>query len=800
MLRGWPKWFMLGFRKNEEQTWRSAVRILLAILSVVLLAGQGYGEPLVLADKGQAKATIVVAADAPDKVKAVAQELQHYLEKISGAKPAVASEADNPQGTLVFVGPGKAAAAMGVAIPSGLTSARREEGFVIACDGVRLLLAGNDTPPYHGTEYAVYDFLRSLGVRWFMPGEAGEVVPHLETIAVEPKQITEKPDFVMRNWWLHTPEALIGPEKLWRLHNKMNPDALFAVPGDSTVRNVVPPEEMVKEKPELFALKENGTRDPHLPNLTNPESVQYAAEVIKKRFREHPEETSYGFAPDDGLPRDFNPETVKLNRGFTELGQRPGVRGEVSISEEWFTFVNAVAAEVHKEFPDAYIATNGYANRDFPPQGVQPDEKLVVMFAAIWSCTLHAYDDSHCWQKVRQGEMLEQWCRLSKNVWIYGYAYNMLVSGLTPLPEFTKLRRDFPLMKKWGVMGFFDETRNVWAEPGIASKYLKAQLEWNADADVDAILDDFFAKWYGAAAGPAGAFWRDLDEAFTNTPVHGHEDRILPEIYTPALLAKLEADVAEAERVADSDAAKAHVRADRLTMNHLREYVAMNAADAAADYAGAASHADAMLAIRKDLMALDPFYINADESGYDAGVWYWKITDRAKFYREQAAKLSGASGDAVAVFPETAQFRTDPNDEGLFARWYLPETEVYGRHPILTTHPYYVQGYDDPQGHTYTGSLWYWLSADVPESARGRKVMLYAPVVVTEAWVWVNGQYVGHRPYVESYTRPAPLEFDVTAALKPGERNTVAVRVSTSLSMSQAAEGFQGRAFLYAPK
>ena len=73
------------------------------------------------------------------------------------------------------------------------------------------------------------------------------------------------------------------------------------------------------------------------------------------------------------------------------------------------------------------------------------------MFAAIWSCTLHAYDDDHCWQKVRQGRMLKDWCEMCKNVWIYGYNYQMLVSGLTPLPETRKLRRDFPLMKKWGL-------------------------------------------------------------------------------------------------------------------------------------------------------------------------------------------------------------------------------------------------------------------------------------------------------------------------------------------------------------
>ena len=177
----------------------------------------------------------------------------------------------------------------------------------------------------------------------------------------------------------------------------------------------------------------------------------------------------------------------------------------MSVSEEWIEFVNAVAREVKKEFPDRIISTNGYANRNLPPQGVAIDPNLSIMFAAIWSDTLHAYDDPKSWQMVRQGQMLRRWCELSDKVWVYGYNHTMLATALTPLPITRKLARDLPLMKKWGVVGFNDEARNQWAESGITTKYLRARLEWNAGADVKAMLDDFFARWYGPAAGPGAA-------------------------------------------------------------------------------------------------------------------------------------------------------------------------------------------------------------------------------------------------------------------------------------------------------
>lgn len=776
------------------------MRTRLLALMFCLLTSAAQAKDLTLVAAGQPRATIVIAADAGAKVKTAAGDLQVYIEKMSGAKLPLATDADSPAGALILVGKSKAAAALRVAIPAGLTSSRREEGFVIACRGDRLLLAGNDEGPYHGTEYAVYEFLNRLGVRWFMPGDYGEVVPKQATIAFPEGQWREKPDFVMRNWWLHAQPEMATQERTWKIRNKMNPDNLFATPGDSSARNLMPQATYYKEHPDWYAMNADGTRNPFLPCLSNPNAVLASANTIKEYFRKNPDANSYGFAPDDGLPRDYDPETVKRNQGFVELGGRPGVPGEVSTSEEWMTFVSNVAAEVHKEFPDAYIATNGYANRDIPPQGVKLDDHLVLMFAAIWSCTLHAYDDDHCWMKERQGQMLKRWCEQCKNVWIYGYNYQMLVSGLTPLPETRKLRRDFPLMKKWGVMGFLDETRNVWAECGIASRYLRARLEWNANANVDALLDDFYAKWYGAAAKPMRAYYDALEDAIEKTPMHGHEDRVLPPVYTPELLKTLKAQVALAEQAADSDAAKTHVRADRLITDHLEAYMAMWAAEFAGNFAEAARQAGRMLELRGQLHAIDKFYIWPDEKGYHTGIWYWGAEARQKYYQSLADLTSGKTGTLVALCPEQALFRTDPKEEGLFAGWYAPAAGDAGWKPVLTTKPFYCQGYEDAQGYPYTGYAWYRMKVNVPASARGKKVMLYAPVVETEGWCWVNGQYVGHRSYHEAYERPLQMELDVTKAIKPGAVNEIAIRINTSLAPAQSAAGLASRVFLYSPK
>jgi len=104
------------------------------------------------------------------------------------------------------------------------------------------------------------------------------------------------------------------------------------------------------------------------------------------------------------------------------------------------------------------------------------------------------------------------------------------------------------------------------------------------------------------------------------------------------------------------------------------------------------------------------------------------------------------------------------------------------------------------QGFPYQGAMWYRFNVKVPASAAGKKVNLYAFAAETEAWVWVNGQLMGHRPYIEAYIRPNAIDMDVTGALVPGKMNSVVVRLHTNYQPAQMAAGLVSRLFLYAPK
>ncbi|MCK4323923.1 MAG: hypothetical protein KAW89_05285, partial [Armatimonadetes bacterium] len=207
---------------------------------------------------GAPQATIVIAAEANDKVKTAAEDLQTYIEKMSGARLPLVTDQEDPDGPLILVGGSRLTRAMEVKIPSGLTPARREEGFVIDCRDDRLLLAGNDEWPYHGTQYAVYDFLNRLGVRWFMPGEYGEVIPQRKTITVGELNISEQPSFVNRAYWLCTWLTVSKEEgtenRRWMIRNKMSEYGMFGYGTDGSLGLLVPRSRYYETHPEYYAM------------------------------------------------------------------------------------------------------------------------------------------------------------------------------------------------------------------------------------------------------------------------------------------------------------------------------------------------------------------------------------------------------------------------------------------------------------------------------------------------------------------------------------------------------------------
>jgi hypothetical protein len=784
--------------RTEERMTMNLTRVPVAALSALFLAGsvaQAAGG-LVLVKDGQPTAAIVIAAKPSENAQVAAEEFQRCIEKMSGARlPIVSDKQAAGPGALVLIGRSRLTDGMrGLKIPSGVTKNLREEGFAIYCRGNRLVLAGNDAEPYYGTRYAVSDVLNRLGMRWFLPGDYGEVAPKAATIEVPEMSVVERPSFPMRNFWTHSEGTMDAERDLWKVRNKMNPriQQWFGVPGDGSVNNYLPKDQF-DAHPEMFAMSRDGGREKSTPCMTNPDMINSMIERVKADARAGRRVSA--FAPEDGVPRCFCPNCRKVNWALDGYGSNDrDPEAEASTSQEWFYFVNRILEGVNKEFPDHLIATNGYSNREIAPQlpDFNKSKNLVVMFANICACTIHAYDDPRCWQMERQAEMLKQWTRICDKVWIYSYNYTMLVGKGTITPMVHRIRRNIPLLKEYGLIGFLDQDEADMSLTGIPTHIVRAALEWNTKADVEAVLDDFFAKWFGAAAKPVRAYYDALEEAFNNAPQHGHEDVILPAIYTPELMAALDQAITGAERLTNSDTEKLHVRAERLSYDHLRAYVALEKAKQECNYAEAARQVERMLVLKDQLHAITPFY------GWSPYPVYGAAWERDRM-RRLDGKVSGSEGTLIAMLPVEAKFRTDPFDDGRYNRWDDPLLDDSNWRTLATTTGWENQGLMNANGHPYRGVAYYRLKVDLPADAAGKSVWIFIPAADNEVWVWVNGRYAGHRPYMRPWSRPQEAEMDISRLIEPGKTNQVAVRVLCNFDVF-GANGIYERMFIYAKK
>ena len=774
--------------------------------------------PLTIVENGQPRATIIVAQNdsrAPDAAKA----LQKYIEKMSGATLDIIEEGAEPSQKIgIYVGHTQRATEKGIKIPSGHDASVRddafnEEGYILKTKDTDISVGGNSDGPYIGVQYGAYALLDKLGCRFYFPGDWGEVIPEKKTITIPDLDVTSSPDFTMRGigmnpGWVPVSDTERAAYGEWC--KKVGLDAgggKYPNVGDGFLGILLPPRDYFEEHPEWYGMNKKGEREVPTEGdilhhsmlcMSNPEVFDQVLKNLKTAFAEKHYESGpnvhrispngLGISPPDGSPYCYCEECDATSQKFEYNNYVYGPQ----MSEEYYDF----AARLADEFPDKYVATMAYSLRELPPQGVTLRRNMTVLYAPISCCALHNVTHKNCWRRQEFLEIMRQYVRQTPHVYLYDYNPNFLTGLFVPEPQTANKIANIPVYKKVGLKGYRAEGRKAFMQTWTGY-YMLGKLLWDADADAEALKDDFYMTFFGPKAGPHIRAWWDAIEAELHAAtIHVHEDFLVNGVYTVSFTDSIQRHIKAARKAETTPAQKERVEAVALIADNLRAYAAMEAAAMDVDYEEAARQGQRMVDAQAELHEIYSFFIEKTFPNNETPPPFLPRARRDE-YKRLFSMCNGEKGTKVADLPLEMAFVRDEFNEGVVGEWYAPDFDD-SHWGTMNTHLTW-EAQEAPisdRGHHHDGIGWYRGTFKVPKKFKGKPISFHAGGALNECWVWVNGEYVHHEPHKVWWWWNHKFDTDITDAVKPGEVNTIAIRVWNKAELG----GLMHRGFFWSPK
>src|SRR5262245_35791964 len=401
----------------------------------------------------------------------------------------------------------------------------RGDAIVIRRRGNRVFLAGaNDDCHY----YAVAELLPRWGCRWYLPTDIGECIPTHKPLSIGDIDFAYAPPFEVRNYWIAWNGSNAGQEEFTR-RNFMNYGV--GVPSGHAIGAYV--QELIPKGKTVY----------NVP-ISDPKTADHIAKKIETKFAAG-EDISLGM--EDGIYESDFPRDRELRANF-----RDKYFLVPSLTDPFMELYNGVAGQLSRKYPQSKskIGFLAYSNITLPPQReIVAAGPLVAYLAPIDIDPNHGMDDPRSPPRQEYKEIMYRWAKVMQGrVVIYDYDQGMLVWRDIPNPSIASIRNDIKHYRKAGILGVSTESRGAMATIFL-NLFLRGQLYWNPDADVDALLAEFYEKFYGPAAKPMAAFWTAINDAWEKSSITEHEYFVIPAIYTPTMIAKLRQHLQEAEKL-----------------------------------------------------------------------------------------------------------------------------------------------------------------------------------------------------------------------------------------------------------
>ena len=760
---------------------------------LVLTAGApAFAQDVELVKDGKAVAVLVLSAQPdPDEVLA-ANELQTHIEEMSDARLEIVSGMPPESMLAVYIG---------ADLDRGTVARLRERSrdpaaFILSVGPDRISLVGNSA---EGTLFAAYELLEQLGCRWYLPGELGTVTPRTETVSLRVGETFQMPSFPHRHL-----QNISGNLPPWSRRQRLG--GLY-FPGSHGIR-LLPGADLEKE-PELFALVDEKRQDSQLC-ITNPEVVKRAIAAALDYFDRHPGAPWMGMGPNDG-------------GGFCECeacrqldsGEIDPISGKALRTDRYIWLFNQILEEVHKKYPGKKIAFYAYDALKFPPRRQPASPFIVPAFAPITHDRIHGMSNPMSPDRSFYKTIMTQWCELVPETFERGYYFNLACPGF-PFSKIHAVRDETVVAHQLGVKGWRVETKPSWASNGL-TLYVAARLMWDVHTDVDALLAEFYRKFFGPAEKPTGEYLERIDTWFRDTECFTGSSYCMPRIFTPERMVRSKELLDNAAAKADGDSVYGErVRIFRLNHDRLEACLDMLEARNRFDFAAAQGALDRLYELTDTMLT---YRLYPSEPGPEV-----PLDPRHGVYSREARLLypgvapsyinrfwapctvagyerTVVHGELVAETPDEWDFLIDPSNGGELLGWFR-NGRIGGNWQKLRTK---TASWSDQGLHYYKGLAWYRTELVIPERFKGRRIYLWFGGIDEHAKVWLNGQLLGTSDH-PGHGLPAmagtfkPFDFEATSAVRFGEPNFLAVKITNVRLNELGTGGIVAPVMFWSPK
>lgn len=360
----------------------------------------------------------------------------------------------------------------------------------------------------------IYAFLEDkLGCMFVSPEY--DYIPKSNTVWIDECQIKHTPSIEWR--YVYSYEADIrknedGSENYGGWNSKLRLNGAGSNDWYAWVHTsftYVSPDEYFDEHPEYFSLyrgKRTYKQGPVSGQLcwTNEDVYNIISQKVLQQMRENPDIHIWDVSQmDTWESRGVGCACDKCK----EIDEREG-----SQMGSLLTFINRLADDVAKEFPDNYISTLAYNYTQDPPKNIKPRDNVIIKLCLMPGDCASSYANPNSSDSEKANKLVSDWGKVAKHIVIWDYNIDFH-NYLMPYPILDRLKENNDFYIENNVYGIFHQmSADKGGDFAELNSYIFARLMWDKNTDVQEVFNKYLTVYYGDAAPYIAQYYGELDK------------------------------------------------------------------------------------------------------------------------------------------------------------------------------------------------------------------------------------------------------------------------------------------------